>query len=149
MADANPGQHPDIASQRDNKLKPFQVARRALIKEWLSGITGVVLVLFMWGHMFFVSSILTGEKNFNLIADIFEYTWLAQITILVIVIVFLFILLPPAVRFPGACVIEKKCLNWEKVSKIPKVTGIKTKRLISASEVILRQPFGFGKYGPA
>ena len=88
MADANPGQHPDIASQRDNKLKPFQVARRALIKEWLSGITGVVLALFMWGHMFFVSSILTGEKNFNLIADIFEHTWLAQITILVIVIVF-------------------------------------------------------------
>ncbi len=117
MADANPSQHPDIASQRDNKLKPFQVARRALIKEWLSGITGVVLVLFMWGHMFFVSSILTGEKNFNLIADIFEYTWLAQITILVIVIVFFVHFVTASRKIPRGLRDRKKMLELGKSIK--------------------------------
>ena len=50
--------------------------------------TGVFLALFMWGHMFFVSSILTGERGFNWISDLFEHYWLAQPTVVLVTIVF-------------------------------------------------------------
>ena len=51
--------------------------------------TGLVLVLFMWGHMFFVSSILVSEKAMWTITKFFEgyfffgvsYTWIVSIVV--------------------------------------------------------------------
>ena len=46
-------------------MTPMIVQKKALKDEWISGLTGVFLALFMWGHMLFVSSILTGEQTFD------------------------------------------------------------------------------------
>ena len=63
-------------------------ARRQWKLDAISTGTGVFLALFMWGHMFFVSTILTGERGFNFIADMFEHYWLAQPTVVLVTVVF-------------------------------------------------------------
>ena len=80
--------YPEEETHHNQASDAYQQAKKALRDERISGFTGVFLALFMWGHMLFVSSILTGEQTFNFIADLFEHTWLAQITIILITIVF-------------------------------------------------------------
>jgi fumarate reductase subunit C len=55
----------------------------------LSGGTGLILALFMWGHMLFVGSILTGEKGFDWLAEMLEVYFIAQPTVIVIFALFL------------------------------------------------------------
>ena len=64
-------------------------ARRQLIYELLSGVSGLLLALFMWGHMVLVGSILTGERGFDWLATILEDYYIAQPTVLVIFALFL------------------------------------------------------------
>ncbi len=80
--------YPEAASRHGKKSEAYREAKRAISNEWVSGLTGVILALFMWGHMFFVSSILTGERGFNFVANLFEITWLAQPTIMFILLIF-------------------------------------------------------------
>jgi fumarate reductase subunit C len=40
--------------------------------DWLQSISGLILALFMWGHMFFVSSILLGNDAMWMITKMFE-----------------------------------------------------------------------------
>ena len=47
-------------------------ARRALVHEVISGGTGLVLALFMWGHVVLVGSILTGARGFDWMATMLE-----------------------------------------------------------------------------
>ena len=63
-------------------------ARRQWKLDAISTGTGIFLATFMWGHMFFVSTILTGERGFNFIADLFEHYWLAQPTVVLVTVVF-------------------------------------------------------------
>ena len=64
-------------------------ARRQLYYELVSGASGLVLALFMWGHMVLVGSILTGERGFNWLAEMLEVYYIAQPTIVVILALFL------------------------------------------------------------
>lgn len=64
-------------------------ARRELYYELISGMSGVVLALFMWGHMVLVGSILTGERGFDWLATVLEDYYIAQPTVLVIFAIFL------------------------------------------------------------
>jgi len=64
-------------------------ASRQLTYELLSGGSGLVLALFMWGHMVLVGSILTGERGFNWLAGMLEDYYIAQPTVLVIFTLFL------------------------------------------------------------
>jgi len=64
-------------------------ASRQLTYELLSGGSGLVLALFMWGHMVLVGSILTGERGFNWLAGMLEHYYIAQPTVLAIFILFL------------------------------------------------------------
>ncbi len=63
-------------------------ARRELLYELLSGGTGLVLALFMWGHVVLVGSILTGERGFDWLATFLEDYYIAQPTIIVIFVLF-------------------------------------------------------------
>ncbi len=63
-------------------------ARRQLIYELISGGTGLILALFMWGHVVLVGSILTGERGFNWLAGMLEDTYIAQPTVFVILVLF-------------------------------------------------------------
>jgi len=64
-------------------------ASRQLIYEILSGGSGLILALFMWGHMVLVGSILTGERGFDWMATMLEDYYIAQPTVLAIFLLFL------------------------------------------------------------
>ena len=63
-------------------------ARRQLIYEVISGVSGLFLALFMWGHMFFVGSILLGTRGFDWLAEALEVTYIAQPTVVIILALF-------------------------------------------------------------
>ncbi len=64
-------------------------ARRQLTYELVSGVSGGLLALFMWGHMVFVASILTGERGFDWLAESLEHIYVAQPTVFAITLLFL------------------------------------------------------------
>ena len=70
-------------------IRPANAASRQLAYEVVSGGTGLVLALFMWGHMVFVGSILTGTVGFDWLAEKLEVWFIAQPTVIVIFTLFL------------------------------------------------------------
>jgi len=64
-------------------------ARRQLYYELASGLSGLVLAMFMWGHMILVGSILTGTRGFDWLAGMLEVYYVAQPTVVVIFVLFL------------------------------------------------------------
>ncbi|MBT8101913.1 MAG: hypothetical protein KJO95_03030 [Gammaproteobacteria bacterium] len=68
---------------------PITEARRQLLYELISGGTGLLLALFMWGHVVLVGSILTGERGFDWMATMLEDYYIAQPTVFVIFTLFL------------------------------------------------------------
>jgi fumarate reductase subunit C len=79
-------------------------ARRQVTAELISGISGLLLAIFMCGHVLLVGSILTGTRGFDWVAIQLEEYFIAQPT--VVVIFFLFFLhaafaarkIPPKLR---------------------------------------------------
>ena len=63
--------------------------RRQIYYELISGGTGLVLALFMWGHVVLVGSILTGERGFDWLATMLEDYYIAQPTVAVIFTLFI------------------------------------------------------------
>jgi fumarate reductase subunit C len=70
-------------------IRPATAASRQLAYELISGGSGLLLALFMWGHMILVGSILTGERGFNWLATMLEDYYIAQPTVLAIIVLFL------------------------------------------------------------
>jgi fumarate reductase subunit C len=68
-----------VGSRPSNSL---QEARRQLRYELVSGLSGVALTAFMWGHMFLVGSILTGARGFDVLAGGLEHLYIAQPTVI-------------------------------------------------------------------
>ena len=64
-------------------------AHRELLYEILSGSSGLLLALFMWGHMVLVGSILTGERGFDWLAGTLETYYIAQPTVVIVFALFL------------------------------------------------------------
>lgn len=77
------------ASAPGAQARSIDEARRQLRYELVSGLSGVALALFMWGHMVLVGSILTGARGFDWIANALEDYYIAQPTVTVIFILFL------------------------------------------------------------
>ena len=73
----------------DGDAGKTSLARRELIYEVLSGGTGLLLALFMWGHVVLVGSILTGERGFDWLATFLEDYYIAQPTVFAIIVLFL------------------------------------------------------------
>lgn len=64
-------------------------ARAPLMYEIISGASGLLLALFMWGHVVLVGSILIGERGFDWMATMLEEYNIAQPTVLAISALFL------------------------------------------------------------
>jgi fumarate reductase subunit C len=62
---------------------------RELLFELVSGLSGVALALFMWGHMILVGSILTGARGFDWLAGMLEEYYVAQPTVVGVIALFL------------------------------------------------------------
>jgi fumarate reductase subunit C len=78
-----------IAVGAGTALAPLREARRQLLYELVSGVSGFALAVFMWGHMFLVGSILTGAAGFNWVANSLEVYYIAQPTVLAVFALFL------------------------------------------------------------
>jgi len=76
-------------------------ARRQLMYELVSGLSGVALALFMWGHMLLVGSILTGARGFDWLAGTLEALYIAQPTVIVVIALFLVHALLAARKIPA------------------------------------------------
>ena len=89
-------------------------ARRELIYEILSGGTGLLLALFMWGHVILVGSILTGERGFDWLAGMLEDYYLAQPIVFIIFAMFLVHAVLAARKIPAQLRERKRMLELSK-----------------------------------
>jgi len=80
---------PDRPAVRRALRTPLAEARLQLRYELVSGLSGVALTIFMWGHMFLVGSILTGARGFDALAGGLENLYIAQPTVIGISVLFL------------------------------------------------------------
>jgi fumarate reductase subunit C len=97
----------DIGSARD-------AGRRQLIYELISGGTGLVLALFMWGHVILVGSILTGERGFDWMATMLEDYYIAQPTVAVIFALFLVHAVLASRKIPAQLVERRQMIDLAK-----------------------------------
>ena len=74
------------ASDAQPRKSARSEARRQLFYELVSGLSGLALAVCMWGHMFFVGSILIGTRGFDWIATAMEEYWIAQPTVIAVLL---------------------------------------------------------------
>jgi fumarate reductase subunit C len=86
-------------------------ARRQLVYELISGGTGLLLALFMWGHVILVGSILTGERGFDWMATMLEDYYIAQPTVFAIFAMFLIHAVFAARKIPSQLRERKRLLE--------------------------------------
>jgi fumarate reductase subunit C len=87
---------------------------RELLYEVISGGTGLVLALFMWGHVVLVGSILTGERGFDWLATFLEDYFIAQPTIIAIFSLFLIHAIFAARKVPAQLRERKRIIELSK-----------------------------------
>ena len=86
-------------------------ARTQLRYELISGVSGLILALFMWGHMVLVGSILTGTKGFDWMAEMLEVYYIAQPTVLAIFALFLVHAVLAARKIPAQLAERRRMLQ--------------------------------------
>ncbi len=89
-------------------------AKRQLTYEIISGGSGLILALFMWGHVLLVGSILTGERGFDWLATALEDYYIAQPTILAIFFLFLVHAVFAARKIPAQLAERKRIIELTK-----------------------------------
>ena len=95
-------------------LEKSSPARRELAYELLSGGTGLLLALFMWGHVILVGSILTGERGFNWLAGMLEDYYIAQPIVFLVLAMFLVHAVLAARKIPAQLRERKRVLELAK-----------------------------------
>jgi fumarate reductase subunit C len=88
--------------------------RRELVYELISGGTGLVLALFMWGHVILVGSILTGERGFDWMATMLEDYYVAQPTVAAIFALFLVHAVLASRKIPAQLVERRQMIDLAK-----------------------------------
>ncbi|MEE9167772.1 MAG: hypothetical protein V3U24_09995 [Candidatus Neomarinimicrobiota bacterium] len=91
----------DVLFQKQKLPGDRKGPRRALTDEWISAATGVFLALFMWTHMLFVGSILTGQRGFDFVSNVLETTWLAQLIVILVTVAFFVHFVTASRKIPG------------------------------------------------
>lgn len=104
--------YPDAASRHGKTSEAYQIARKALRDEWISGLTGAVLAAFIWFHLLFESSILFGRSVYDRLALLLEHPLpLAHITLIVVGIIFFVHFIWASRKIPGKLRERKKMLE--------------------------------------
>ena len=97
-----------------NQPLHMSAAKRELTHEIVSGGTGLVLALFMWGHVVLVGSILTGERGFDWMATMLEDYFIAQPTVIAIFSLFLIHAVFAARKIPAQLRERKRIIELAK-----------------------------------
>jgi len=98
----------------DKNSGTASLARRQLVYELISGGSGLLLALFMWGHVILVGSILTGERGFDWLATMLEDYYIAQPTVFAIFAMFLIHAFFAARKIPSQLRERKRLLQLAK-----------------------------------
>ena len=93
------------------KLLPSTKAGRQVAYEIISGGSGFILALFMWGHMMFVGSILIGTYSFDWLALQLEVYFIAQPTVVAIFALFLVHAVVAARKIPAQLEDRRKMIK--------------------------------------
>ena len=93
---------------------PAAEASRQLTYELVSGLSGLALALFMWGHMILVGSILTGARGFDWLATWLEDYYIAQPTVVVVLFLFLVHAVLASRKIPAQLRERREIINLSK-----------------------------------
>ncbi|MCP3666100.1 MAG: fumarate reductase cytochrome b subunit [Gammaproteobacteria bacterium] len=100
-------------------------SRLPALLDLAQSITGLILALFMWGHMFFVSSILLGKEAMYTVTKTFEgyyifgesYPWIVSVAVAGVLILFIFHAGLAMRKFPSSYKQYKTILAHKSVMK--------------------------------
>lgn len=94
--------YPEAASRRSRESDAYRIARRAIWEEWISGLTGAILAIFICVHLLFESSILFGREAYDVVAGLLEKTLpLAQPLVIIIMTIFFVHFIWASRKIPG------------------------------------------------
>ena len=104
--------YPKAETRHSLKSSAFQKAKRALMDERISGLTGAFLAFFILGHLVLESSILVSAKLYEDVAYFMEHTVpMAQPLIFIVTIVFFIHFIWAGRKIPGKLRDRKKMLE--------------------------------------
>jgi fumarate reductase subunit C len=98
-------------------------ASTELYFELVSGASGLVLALFMWGHMILVGSILTGERGLNWLATMLEDYYIAQPTVVFIFLLFVIHAVMASRKIPAQLEERREVIKLGRALKNSSVSG--------------------------
>jgi fumarate reductase subunit C len=98
-------------------------ASTELYFELVSGASGLVLALFMWGHMILVGSILTGERGLNWLATMLEDYYIAQPTVVFIFLLFVIHAVMASRKIPAQLEERREVIKLGRALKKSSISG--------------------------
>jgi len=94
--------YPEAESRHGCNSEAYKKAKKAIRNEWISGLTGAFLALFIWGHLVIESTILFGKNVYDAVAHFMEHTVpMAQPLIFIITFVFFVHFVWASRKIPG------------------------------------------------
>lgn len=130
--------YPEAVSRHDKKSEAYKKAKRAIINEWVSGLTGALLAFFICFHLILESTILFGSEIYQKAADLLEVTLpLAKPVVIGITIVFFIHFVWASRKIPGKLEERKRMMELGKKIKKSKKHWQQDKK----SETRLRNHF--------
>ena len=67
--------YPEAVSRKSKTSEAYLKAKRAIRNEWISGLTGAFLAMFICGHLILESSILLGRDAYQWTVHLLEVTF--------------------------------------------------------------------------
>lgn len=104
--------YPEAASRKSKTSDAYRKAKRAVRNEWISGITGAILAIFICGHLILESSILFGLDAYQRTVHLLEVTIpIAKPIVILITIVFFVHFVWASRKIPGKLEDRKRMME--------------------------------------
>jgi len=130
--------YPEAESRHSKASEAYKKAKRAVIDEWISGLTGATLAIFICFHLIFESTILFGSEMYQKTADLLEVTLpLAKPVVIVITAIFFIHFVWASRKIPGKLEERKRMMELGKKIKKSKNRWQQDKK----AEISLRNHF--------
>jgi len=110
--------YPEAATHHSKTSGAYLKAKRAIINEWISGLTGAFLAMFICGHLILESSILLGKDAYQWTVHLLEVTIpIAKPIVIIITIIFFIHFVWASRKIPGKLEERKKMMELGKKIK--------------------------------
>lgn len=110
--------YPEAESRHDKASEAYKKAKRAIRNEWISGLTGAMLAVFICFHLIFESTILFGTELYQKTADLLEVTLpIAKPVVIAITVIFFIHFVWASRKIPGKLEERKRMMELGKKIK--------------------------------